>query len=285
MQKYIVPYVLEYYLLCLIIIALDIKFTNYQIKTPRITDGNFSFSDYWHDNKDWFIIYCTFFVFIMFSSIIGERKIEQKGNESKKLEFNLTFLILNGVHIMLLVNNIISLIFSILYFIGITDFDDYIIIPIMITQFFYFLLNFSCLCMSEQQNDNEFILTGYILITIYIKVWNLIYSTIEDNITNEENIFIFQLVLSSLIILIFTYYLIFSKSRFKYIICNNCMNCNLCNCCQSCCSCCIYNIYCIDGTQYCDCCCCDEECKCCYCAKCNSYNIYVCCKKLSEDNI
>ena len=121
MQKYIVPYVLEYYLLCLIIIALDIKFTNYQIKTPRITDGNFSFSDYWHDYKDWFIIYCTFFVFIMFSSIIGERKIEQKGNESKKLEFNLTFLILNGVHIMLLVNSIISLIFSILYFIGITD--------------------------------------------------------------------------------------------------------------------------------------------------------------------
>ena len=288
-QKDIAPYVLEYYLLGLIVIALDIKFTNFQINTPKIikTFDDYSFSDLWenaYDTKEWTIILLTFIVFIIFSSVYGGSKKKQKEDNIEIYGYIQTFSILNGIHIMLFINSIVSLIFSILYLKGITDFDDYIIIPILITQFFYFSLNFYCLCISEQQNDNEFILSGSILVTIYINVWNFIYSFIEDYIKDEEySLFLFQLVLSSIIIVIFLYYLICSKSRFKYIICNNCMNCNLCGCFQSCCSCCIYNIYCEDGTQYCDCCCCDEECKCCYCQKCNSCNSYVCCNKLSEE--
>ena len=43
-----------------------------------------------------------------------------------------------------------------------------------------------------------------------------------------------------------------------------------------------YSIYCKEGVQYCDCCCCDSDC-CCYCAQCQSCYKCVCCKKLSND--
>ena len=166
-QKDIAPYVLEYYLLGLIVIALDIKFTNFQINTPKIikTFDDYSFSDLWenaYDTKEWTIILLTFIVFIIFSSVYGGSKKKQKEDNIEIYGYIQTFSILNGIHIMLFINSIVSLIFSILYLKGITDFDDYIIIPILITQFFYFSLNFYCLCISEQQNDNEFILSGSI---------------------------------------------------------------------------------------------------------------------------
>ena len=289
-QKDIVPYVLEYCLLGLIIIAFDKKFIDFKVKIKKdaktFFDDGFSSEDYWNnlnDFKKWIIILITCYFFFEVSGKYGKKKLNFY--ESLKLQnfgYNLSFSILNGIHIMLFVNSIISVIFSILYFCGIKDLNDFILIPVLITQMFYFSLNYFCLCISEQENNNEFLISGSILITIYVKIWSFIYSTIKDNIESEEFIFAFQLALACIIIIVFLYYLFISKSKFKYIICNNCMNCNICGLCKSFCPYLSYNIYCQEGVQYCDCCCCDSDC-CCYCAQCQSCYKCVCCKKLSND--
>jgi len=268
-QEDIFPYILEYCLLGLIAIALDKKYETFkfEIQIKKAT----TFKEIWDElyNSKAFKTYLIFIISLTFffslCSMFGSSKLRKSNKKSKK-EYNRSILILNGIHGILLINSIISLIFSILYFLGIKDFDDYILIPILMHKFFYFSLNYYCICLTKEQNDHEFILSGKILINIYIIVWNQIYKSFKNFINNEFFLFIFQSVLSIIIILFFIYYSIFS--RFNYIICENLINCNLFGCFQSCCNCCcIYNIYCIDGYQYCDCCCCDEDCFC-YCQQC-----------------
>ena len=191
----------------------------------------------------------------------------------------MTYSILKGIHIILLINSIISLIFSIIYFSGIEDFDDYIILPILLYKCFYLILNYYCICLSEQQSGNEFIFSGSILVAIYLIIWNFIYSLIQEIIEDDKNLFIFQTVISIIVIIVYIYYLVFSNSNLKYSICENCTNCNLFGACQKCCCC---NIYCIEGSQYCDCCFCDDNSGC-YCKICDSCFVCNCCQCLSEN--
>ena len=284
-QRDIIPYVLEYYLLGLIIIFFDKKFANFKVESTKksIFDGDFSIEDAMNNyeiNKKWLIVLFGLYFFYWISGKYGKSKMNKNKEDNSDINYITSFAILNGVHIMLFMNSIISLVFSSLYLINKTDFGDYILLPIIITQYFYFSLNYYCICISDQQDDNEFIFSGKILITVYIKVWNIIYEIIKDNIGDEDYIIIFQIVLSGIIFLTFIYYLICSNSKFKYIICENCMNCNVCEFFQLFLPCCKHNIYCEDGTLFCDCCCCDEDC-CCYCNKCESCYTYdcVCLKK------
>ena len=117
------------------------------------------------------------------------------------------------------------------------------------------------------------------------KAWDFLYSFVKDYLETEEYIFKFQLALSIIIILVFLYYFIFSKSTFKYIICDNCMSEGLFICCREFCpcSCCIYDIYCENGIQYCVCCCCDEN-SCCYRSSCKNYGSCTFCESLSNQN-
>ena len=214
----------------------------------------------------------------MISMIYGGVR-SHKNNSSKGFERE-SYYTFNGIHIMLLINSVISLAFSILYFSGISDFDDYFIIPIVIRQCFYFSINYYCICLSEEEDNHELFLSGKILVTIYIIIWNFIYKFIKNSIKNERFLYIFQMSLSSFIILVFIYYLFFSNA-FKYIICANCLNCDLC-CCRNCCSCWKYSIYCDEGTLISDCCCCDDENNCCYNNYCDNHcyecNCCDCCK-------
>ena len=272
-QEDIFPYILEYCLLGLIVIALDKKYETFKFEFQRkkVT----TFKEFWekfNDNKtvkSVFIFPITFLFYFSLCSKFGSSKLRKLNKNSKEKKYDESILILNGIHGILLINSIISLVFSILYFLGIKDFDDYILIPILMYKFFYFTLNYYCICLTKEQNDHEFILSGKILITIYIIVWNQIYKFLKNFFNNELFLFIFQAVLSIIIILSFIYYSLFS--RFNYIICENLINCNLFGSFQSCCNCCnccIYNIYCLEGYQYCDCCCCDEDCFC-YCQQCD----------------
>ena len=279
-QKDIAPYVLEYFLLGLIIISFQKKFVGLKLirddDKKSIFDTEFSFDNVgniFNDGKILIIIFLSFFLFFLLTMELSRSKlIVSSKRVGKKIQNYLkSNSIFSGIHIILLINSILSLIFSILYYLEVTNLGNYILIPILMYQYFYFSLNYYCVCVNEQRKDHELILSGGILVTIYIKVWNIIYSFAQDFIENEKNAYLFQAVLSTIIIVFFIFYLIFSD--FKYIICNNCVNLNLCGFCKICCHC-KYNTFCMDGYQYCDCCCCDEE-SCCYSDSCES--CYMCC--------
>ena len=281
-QKNIAPYVLEYILLGLIILAFDKKFIDYKVNIQNIFEEDFSFAEGLNEAKKWIIMFSTLFVFFWFSGKFGKVKLQETDN-NKKINYNESYFIFNGLHIMLLINSIISITFSILYLSGITYFDDYFLIPILIYQYFYFSINYYCICVSEQKNDRQIIFSGAILVTIYIKTWDFIYTLIKDSIELEKEMYIIQMSLSIIILSFFIYYLICSD--IKYTICESCINYSLCSCCQSLCSCCIYDIYCMDGTQYCDCCCCFYS-SCCYCEECDRYCFSCkCCKSRDEIRI
>lgn len=264
----------------LIIISYDKKFDNYKVNIPKYQkDVNITtdyFVDAFKDSKIFYIIIITILLFFLFSLVYGGYSSKNNNSNFKGYE-KWSYSIFNGIHIMLLITSIISLIFSILYFTGIKDLDDFMVIPVVIRQCFYFSINYYCICLSESEGSLQFFLNGKILVTLYITIWNFIYKFIKSSVKNEFILNIFQMSLSGFIILVFIYYLFFSKV-FRYIICANCLNCNLCGCCQSCCSCCIYSIFCNEGTLYCDCCCCVNDQKC-YNQSCvdNCYE-WSCCK-------
>ena len=172
----------------------------------------------------------------------------------------------------------IALFFSILHFLG-KDLGDYILIPILIYKFYYFTLNYYCLGLSEYNKTYEFILTGAILFSIYIKTWHFVYDLLVNSIENET-LYIIQTTFSGGIILFYSYYLFFSRKYLglRDILCNNYLTCNFCGFCVYCCD---YNTYCMEGYCFCDCCCCDED-SCCYCKNCNLS--CQCCSCISKDN-
>ena len=293
-QQKITPYLLEYFLLGIITFSSYKDFNNIKIVAKKreqkeIQDITFDdFIESFNSSKKYIFIFYPFVLFLMFSMKFGmPEKNDTKKDKIKSNLYLLSHSIFNELHIILIINSIISLIFSILYFSDITDFDDFILIPISFHQFFYFSLNYYCLCISEQQNNDEYIFSGSILVAIYIKIWNTIYNILKNSIDNKRFIFIFQFSLSIFVIAVFIYYLLCSTKNFKYIICENCINCNLFSCCQNicdCCTCCIYNVYCIDGNQYCDCCCCDEDCECCYSEQCEKSCFSCdCCSEFSKN--
>ena len=142
---------------------------------------------------------------------------------------------------------------------------------------FYLIFNYYCICLSGLHSGNEFIFSGSVLISIYMIIWNFIYSLIQK--FDDLYLFIFQTVISFITILVYIYYLVFSNSKFKYSICENCTNCNLCGAFEKCCGC---NIFCIEGSQYCDCCFCDDT-SFFYCKICEHFFVCNCCKCLSEN--
>ena len=284
-QKELAPYVLEYLLLGLLIITFQQKFVDFKVSllSNIKLDKDFSFENIFkilYDFKILIIILMTLIIFFLLTREASRKSLSSKDAESendneenKVVNFLQSFSIFKGIHILVLINSIISLIYSVLYFIGIQDFGDYIIIPILMYKYFYFSFNYYCIAITDQENNHELILSGGILLTIYIKIWDFSYALIQTYIINERYLYLFQGILSIVIILFFIFYLVYS--RFKYSICYNCVNINFCGCCQVCGPCCIYNTYCIEGKQYCDCACCDKN-SCCYNEKCE--RCFICCE-------
>ena len=225
------------------------------------------------------------FSFFLITKTLSKVKLNEPTSVIGKKPIFKSYTVFNGIHILLLINSIISLLFSVLYIFGIEDFGDYIIIPILMYQYFDFSLNYYCICVTEQENNHELILSGGILVSIYLKIWSVIYSLIQSYSENENEkyTYYFQGILSITIIVLFIIYLIFTK--FKYVICYNCVNMNLCGFCQVCGPCCKYNTFCIDGYQYCYCCCCDDKSSC-FSDECVASHFLCCgcCSCFSENN-
>ena len=272
-HKEIFPYILEYIFLGLTVIGLDKNLVEYKYRiklTPQNYENYFDFSsdkllDVLDKSKFFFIIIFTLIIFFKFSSKFGKEKPNERVNEE-----DYSYSILKGIHIILFINSIISLIFSSIYFTGIKNFDDYIAIPILIYKCFDLILNYYCTCLCQLSIDDDAIFSGSILVAIYISIWNLIYYLIQIMVENDVILFIIQSVIS-IIIIIFYIFFMFTDSKIKYIICESFVN-NTCCMCKSYCGC---NAYCIDGYQICSCCCCDKD-SCCHCASCESLNICDC---------
>ena len=287
-QKDLAPYVLEYFILGLLIISFQKQFIGFRVDVPKNDISIFDEDGLtieeglkiWKDWKVLIIIILSLLIFFLLTrqmSIIQSEESKEKKGQKDFLKSQSFF---NGIHILLLINSLISLFFSILYFFGIKEYGDYIIIPILMYQYFGFSFNYYCICVTEQENTQEFILSGEVLVSIYLYIWDIIYSLIQRFIENEEYIYFFQGVLSIVIIIFFSIYLVCSK--YKYDICYNCVNLNLCGFLQACGPCCIYNTYCVQGVQICDCCCCDEN-SCCYSEPCEScYECCSCCRCFAE---
>ena len=278
-QKDLAPYVLEYCILGLLIISFQKQFIDFRVEVPEndvtINDG-LTIEEglkIWKDWKVLIIIFLSLLIFFLLTRQMSILQSDESGEKKEQKDYFKTQSFFNGIHILLLINSLISLFFSIIYYWGIKDFGDYILIPILMYQYFGFSFNYYCICVTEQENTQEFFLSGEVLVSIYLYIWDNIYSLIQRFIENEDYIFFFQGVLSIVIIIFFSIYLVFSK--YKYDICYNCVNINLCGFLQACGPCCIYNTYCVNGEQICDCCCCDED-SCCFCEPCES--CYVCCR-------
>ena len=280
-QKDLFPYLLEFFVLGLIVINLEKKTVYFKYNAKKdikyIWDQGFS-SNNLYNIKILLIIIIILILFFMLSIKIGKKKFKKSQITLENKNYLMSYFILNGIHIILLITSIISLSFSILYFSGIYDFDAYILIPILMHKSFYLILNYYSILVSEKQKGNELILSGAMLVSIYVIVWNAIYTFIQNSIENEKILFLFQMVISIIIIFVFIYYLIFSNLKFKYHICNNFNFCGLCQICFN------YDIFCDQGSLISNCCCCDENCHCCYCEKCD-INCFIChCCKYSEEN-
>jgi len=247
-QKEIFPYILEYFLLGFTVIGLEKKSLEYDFYSKILLGLNAGNWEY--IIKISFILLITILIFFNLSFKFGEEKLKKIGLKDDNSDYYFTYSILGGIHIILLVNSIISLLFSILYFWGIQYFDVFIFIPILMYKYFYLILNFYCTSISQIQNAvNDVIFSHSFLITIYIVVCNFIFSLIQQYFENFLILFIIQTVTSSIIIVLYIYYLIFSDSKFKYMFCENCVNKKCCNC----------KDFCSEGYQYCDCCCCDKN--------------------------
>ena len=292
-QKDVAPYILEYFLLGLLIISFQKKFVDFKVTVPKrnesILDDNLisveEIIQIWNNWKIMIIIVLTLIIFFLLTRTIRKINLKDPISAIGKKPIFKSYTIFNGIHILLLINSIISLFFSLLYILGIKDFGDYIIIPILMYQYFSFSLNYYCICVTDQENNHELILSGGILVSIYLKIWSIIYSLIQSFSENETEkyIYYFQGILSITIIVLFIIYLIFTK--FKYVICYNCVNMNLCGFCQVCGPCCKYNTFCIDGYQYCFCCCCDDKSSC-FSDQCVQSHFLCCgcCSCFSEKN-
>ena len=319
-QKEFFPCLLEYFFLGLIIIYFQKKFPDL-----KIDFFSKSIKEFTLDDIEIILIILITFVLAFAMTVWKTFKTESKAEEKKpilgsikngteiKIDINEkiakkeeqeqndnSFSIFNAMYNVFFVACLISFIFSIYYFVKNDNFGHFILIPVAIYNYFYFLFNFYYVNEAVEKNrkEKEFIITGSILITVYLFIWDNIYKNIIDLFEKDIDMFTFQMFLSGIIILSLIYYY-FSRTEkkkesidcktCKQIINNNCNKClrscsdnctninfcRLCQCCQG--FCCSYSCFILKGKLFCDCCCCDYQCGCCYSKYCE-YNCYDCCK-------
>ena len=83
--------------------------------------------------------------------------------------------LLEGIHGILFINSLLSLIFSFLcLFEYRAKIIIYFFIPILLTKFYFFTFNFYCVSISNEQKGYELIISDSTLISLYLMIWNLI---------------------------------------------------------------------------------------------------------------
>ena len=306
-QKKIIPYMVEYFILQLTTIAFEKQYEENKDKSI-------------HRKTFLSIFVISFFLFFYFTlsltKFIKEEndEISKDDNEEEKIKKSknkeiiskLSNEILDGIHGIVLFNSIFSIVFSSFYLSEKFEYHEfffinninYIFIPILLNKFFFLTLNYYCIYTSEEKKNKDFeIISASTLISIYMNVWDLIISFIKNIIPKENNIilFIIQIICSSLPALLLVLLILFAFCRSLYV-------CHLFNLC-----CCFISFFlCFGGLwiklddncklefegcncQICDCdiigstiflnsCCCDKD-SCCYNKYCDDHcqDLQICC--------
>ena len=177
----------------------------------------------------WVLIFisCFFMYFYFTLSLSRMFDIEEVEEKKKKLEAisRLSNEILSGIWGILLFNGVFSLIFSSFYLSYMSEevksyiFQDninIILMPILMTKFYYFTLNFYCTSTSEDIKKFE-IISSSTLISFYIFVWNFIMSLIKSSIPEQKSdddynyyniLYIIQIIFSAIPALIVVSFII-----------------------------------------------------------------------------
>ena len=193
--------------------------------------------------------------------ILNKENISKERDEDDNNIKKLSEDIFNGSGIILIFKSIFSLFFSIFYFSKETKLvniiedpnKSYILIPILMNNFFYFTFTYYCVKIAEEKKGFELV-SGSTLITTYILIWGMIFGTLRDYIPNNLIIllFVIQLIFALPITLYFFFEysaLLFCKGMFwltfLYLIfyffafggiwfftCGDCDSC--CECCKCC---------------------------------------------------
>ena len=190
--------------------------------------------------------------------------------------------ILDGVHAILFFNGVFSFIFSVLYLSFKLEyiFEDnvnVIFIPILINKFYLLTFNYYCAYISEETKNDELI-SNSTLISLYMGIWDLIIYIIKAIFSGNENlrnIFIFQIIFSSIPSLIAGLYIFILGFCYLCIACFSCEKREFIGYFEM--LYCFLSFFLCGGGLwfdfghpfYCDCCCCDYL-SCCYCECCES---------------
>ncbi len=235
-QKKLVPFMIEYFLLQILISAFEKKyflqfddnytsnanntriiyFTNFLNNTYNYSDTNDSNDLIINENYSLLTFILSFFLFFYFTLSFArmikffqnQNKEEENLEDIKKLSLD----ILDGTHGILVFNEIFALIFSSLY---LSDNDNnpmfennnFLLVPILMNKFYYFTLVFYCISYSEEKRKFELI-SSSTLISIYISIINFIISLIRNNISLKA-LYIIQLIFACGVICLFLLVFIF----------------------------------------------------------------------------
>ena len=249
-QKEIIPYMLEYFLLQFTTIGFEKDYKTLDFISIDKEDINsyrpinFKKISFFNDpslvkifrkNLTTAKIFMPTFGFILYICITMcySRCFKKKRIIRNKNIFGiLSTLLLEGIHGILFVNSLISLIFS---FLCLFEYKAkiiiYFLIPILLTKFYFFTFNFYCVNISNEQKGYELIMSGSTLISLYLVIWNLILKyLILNNIKNDMILYIIQLVVS---FFIFIYFILFQCCCIK---CDFCVDepCLFCDSCDPC---------------------------------------------------
>jgi hypothetical protein len=250
-QREIIPYMLEYFLLQFVTIGFEKEYKTLDFISIDKEDFNnykginlniFSFKNEQSLQKIFMknlslqkmIIPSSSFILYIYITIFYNRCFKRKKiNKKEKNPFILISLsLLEGIHGILFINSLISLIFS---FLCLFEFRKkiikYFLIPILLTKFYFFTFNFYCVSISNEQKGYELVMSGSTLISLYLMIWNLLLKyLILNNIKNDKILYIIQLVFS---FFIFLYFILFKCCGLK---CDFCFDepCELCDSCNPC---------------------------------------------------
>lgn len=265
MQKEIIPYLIEYFFLKLETIAFEEEYKN--MKKDKYFD--------YEDNKTFFICFFgTFIYYIFFAYFMGKvikkfkkYKKDAQNYQQKKMNFiqKICFNaheILFGIHIVFFSNSILSLLISSFLLLGKLDLilfekdtlakEIYSIISM--NRHFFFTLNYYISASSLKKKDLDLI-SASILISIYISIIDKIISNITSKIASINSLYIIQIIVSTIPSLFFVIIIIWVFLRY-YCGFFNYENIDTLPC------------ICINGTCFCNCCCCDIY-SCFYCDYCD----------------
>ena len=176
------------------------------------------------------IFISTFIVFLLIcisygkmSNLLGESESKSPEKISGNIK-DLSNQIVDGMYGILIFNGIYSLVLSSIYFSldnksTFTN-DHYfsLYIPILMSKFFYFSLNYYAVSKSEETKGFELI-SGSISISIYLLIWNIIYEILISYLS-ENSLFVLQILFAVIVCNIFLLLICF----LGLIMAENCRN-------------------------------------------------------------